>query len=140
MPRNTFNPVDGDQVTLRLKYGIHTVSLFVDPDWTFSHVTKELLAILRERYPGGLTPSLDEPQARAVPDSDAEVSIVYGVFKNVNDPSQGWKKLNAKDKDTVAGKKLTDQSVVAFALLDSDADEEDVQFDVVLPTLDDEDE
>ncbi|KAK0657983.1 hypothetical protein B0T16DRAFT_70849 [Cercophora newfieldiana] len=110
------------------------------PEWTFSHLSAELLDILRERYPDGLTTSRppNPEKTTPIPADDSEVTIVYGVPKSMDDLSMGWKDLKAKGGDTLADKKLGEQSVVAFALVD--ADDEDggrVEFEVELPTFED---
>jgi hypothetical protein len=73
-----------------------------------------------------------------VPDLDDE--IAYAVLKDKNDPEQGWKNLNIKGTETAVDLGLKDNTVVAFALLDKDAVDDDVNFEVVWPSLDDEDE
>jgi hypothetical protein len=110
------------------------------PDWPFSRLSSEFLAILRDRYPKGLTPSIAEPEATPVPASDSDVKLAYALPKNVNDLSRGWKVLSAQPSDTLGGKGLTDMCSVAFALLSPDQDESEAEFPVELPTLDDQDD
>lgn len=131
-------------MTLRLKHGIHTIFLFVTSDTTFAQISSDLLEILQDRYPGGLTSSLVPPKKTTVPAAgtpEAEsLKIAYGIARNPSDPTEGWKSLNAHDTDTVFEKSLEDLSAVAFALVPNGAnvDMEDVTFDVELMTLDDE--
>lgn len=108
-------------------------------DWPFSRVTTELLSILQDRYPSGLTASIEEPATTPVPSDHREVKVAYALPKNPNDLSQGWKNIKAKPTDTVGAKGLTDVCALAFALLDPEADDEDnVQFQVEPPASDDE--
>ncbi|KAL2259307.1 hypothetical protein VTK26DRAFT_7061 [Humicola hyalothermophila] len=138
MPRRSTNFIDDPQITLRLKHGIHTIFLFVMLDWTFSQVTTELLSILRDRYPRGLTTCIAPPKTTAIPASDSDVKVAYALAKDPSDLSHGWKGLNIQPTDTVGGKGLVDMCPVAFALLDPDADESKVQFQVEVASLDDE--
>ncbi|KAK5654026.1 hypothetical protein OQA88_7703 [Cercophora sp. LCS_1] len=139
-PRATHNPVDDPEFTLRLKHGIHTVFLFVMPDWTFAQLSAELLEILRDRFPDGLqtsTGASGPPKTTAVPD-DNDTKIVYGVPRKADDLSKGWRNLKASDDDTLASKKLTDLTAVAFALVDPMDDDEEVEFEVELPSFEEE--
>jgi hypothetical protein len=132
--------VDDPQISLRLKYGIHTIFLFAMVDWTFSRLTTELLSILRDRYPDGLTTSTGDPEKTPLPARDDDTQVAYALPRNANDLSQGWKNIKANPSDLLVKKGLTDTCSVAFALLDPAADEGDVRFQVQLPTLDDEEE
>ena len=132
--------MDNPEITIRLKYGIHTIFLFAMLDWSFSRLDAELLSTLRDRYPNGLTASIAQPEETALPAEDSDVKIAYALPKNPSELSQGWKNLKAQPSDTVGGKKLTDMCCVAFALLDAGADEDDAEFQVELPALDDEEE
>ena len=137
-PRKAHNPVDDPEITIRLKHGIHTVFLLVMLDWPFSRVATELLSVLQDRYPEGLTTSIAPPETTVVPTSDRDVKVAYALPKNPNDISQGWKNIKAQPTDTVGSKGLADMSSVAFALLDTDADGDNVKFQVEVPALDDE--
>ena len=139
-PRNATNPVDDPQITIRLKYGIHTIFLFVMVDWSFSRLTTELLSTLRDRYPNGLTASIAQPQPTPLPANDSDVRVAYALPKNPNDLAQGWKNLKAQPSDTVGGKKLADMCCLAFALLDPEADDGDVEFRVEIPVLEEEED
>lgn len=108
-------------------------------DWPFSRLDAELLATLRDRYPNGLTASIGQPEEMPLPAQDSHVKIAYAVPKNPNELSQGWKNLKVQPSDTVGGRKLADMCCLAFALLDPDVDEDDVEFQVELP-LDEEEE
>ncbi|KAK3299737.1 uncharacterized protein B0H64DRAFT_379040 [Chaetomium fimeti] len=132
------NSVDDPEVTIRLKYGIHTVFISAMLDWPFSRLTAELLSILRERYPNGLTTSIGPPQLVAVPASDSDVKVAYALPKNPGDLTQGWKTINARETDILGKKGVTDMSSVAFAFLETDANETQAVFAVEVPTLDEE--
>ena len=132
--------MDDPGITLRLKHGIHTIFLFVMVDWSFSRLTTELLSTLRDRYPNGLSAAIAEPQPTPLPASDGDVRVAYALPKNPNDLAQGWKNLKAQPNDTVGGKKLADMSCLAFALVDPDADDADVEFGVEIPTLEEEED
>lgn len=123
-------------LTVRFKYGIHTIFLFVDPTSTFSEIASELFGVLKQRYPDGLTPDLDRPKM-ALPEDASRIE--FGVLKSATDPSQGWKSLKAKPKDKAVAKGLKEGLMVAFAFRDDD-DEEfgEVVFDVVFPNYDEE--
>ncbi|KAK4220355.1 hypothetical protein QBC37DRAFT_367362 [Rhypophila decipiens] len=133
-----------EQISLRLKHGIHTIFLFVKNDTTFGQISSDLLEILQDRYPKGLTSSIVPPKTTPVPaagTSEAEnIKIAYGIARDPTDLSRGWKSLNVDDSDTVADKELVDLSAVAFSLVSEaeDVDMDDVAFDVELMTLDDE--
>ncbi|KAK3904557.1 hypothetical protein C8A05DRAFT_31682 [Staphylotrichum tortipilum] len=137
MPRNT---LEDPEISIRLKHGIHTIFLFAMLDWPFSRLNAELLSILRDRYPEGLSATLTQTKPTPLPADDADVKIAYALPKNSNDLSQGWKNLNAQPTDTLAEKKLSDVSSVAFALLDPEADETEAEFVVEVPKLEDEED
>ncbi|KAL7921824.1 hypothetical protein ACQKWADRAFT_294544 [Trichoderma austrokoningii] len=114
-------PADADDATLsiRFKYGIHTIFLFVDGLAPFSSVTEKLLEVLRERYPDGLTKSHSSPEVKTpIPDSP---NVLYGLLRaSAANPAQGWRALNigedASSTPTDCG--LKDNSTVAFAFED----------------------
>ncbi|RFU78322.1 hypothetical protein TARUN_3916 [Trichoderma arundinaceum] len=137
-------PTDADDahISVRFKYGIHTIFLFVDSLAPFSSVTEDLLEVLKERYPDGLTRSSSLPDEKTpIPDT---ADVTYGVLRVPTDPSKGWKTLNlgedAANTPTKCG--LKDNSVVAFAFGglddDDDVDAEDVVFEVEWPQEDEE--
>ncbi|KAK0631318.1 hypothetical protein B0T14DRAFT_489900 [Immersiella caudata] len=118
---------DSPHITLRLKHGIHTIFLFAEPSWTFSKLSAELLEILRERYPEGLS-TLET--TNPIPE---DARVVYAVSKNLEDLTLGWKEVKAKDGDTLAERKLADLTPVAFALLDAEDPDARAQFQVDIP-------
>lgn len=116
---------------MRFKHGIHTIYLFVDALAPFSAVTAELLDLLRDRYPAGLTTAIDPPKETSIPTDDAK--IVYGVLNSPRDPSRGWKKLNVGDDESYTPTKcgIENNSIVAFTFVSDDEDE--VLFEVEWP-------
>ncbi|KAK0719246.1 hypothetical protein B0H67DRAFT_551647 [Lasiosphaeris hirsuta] len=136
----TSDSSDTGVLTLRLKHGIHTVFLFVTPDQTFADITADLLELLRERYPDGLTTSVAPPKTTPIPASDDGSRVIYGVLKAPADWAQGWKNLRAEESDTVAGKRLKDMAPVAFAFAGEDEALRDVVFEVEVPVLEEEEE
>ncbi|CAM1504872.1 Fc.00g024630.m01.CDS01 [Cosmosporella sp. VM-42] len=126
--------VDDAHISVRFKHGIHTIYLFVDALAPFSAITTELLEILQERYPNGLTTSIAPPKTTAV---STDATIMYGVLSVPNDISRGWKKLkigNGESTPTKLG--LKNNSLVAFAFVDDEDDE--VDFEVEWPKEDEE--
>ena len=111
----------------------------MDATKPLSDAAGELLEILRERYPDGLTTSSSK-----TPLPDDAGRIEFAVPKDRLDPSKGWKPLSAvQGTDTVAGKGIKDGSMVAFAIRPDDGDGdgdgagEELTFDVDFPGYDD---
>ncbi|KAH6651666.1 hypothetical protein BKA67DRAFT_537526 [Truncatella angustata] len=130
--------VDDIDLSIRFKYGIHTIFLFVDANSTFSDISAELLDVLRERYPDGLKADKDSPET-ALPDDASRIE--YATLEVAGDPSQGWKALDAKGNDTPMFKKIKDNQVVAFAFRDEAVEEfGEVVFDVAFPIYEEEEE
>ncbi|KAI1772113.1 hypothetical protein F4818DRAFT_188528 [Hypoxylon cercidicola] len=122
-------------VSIRFKYGIHTILLFVDPMKPFSNIAEELLEIVQERYPTGLTTSVMSPKT-ALPESPLQIE--FAVPKVPIDLSQGWIPLNVGEQDSPTSKGLKDNSVVAFAFKPVDADEDyETIFKVEFPRFED---
>jgi hypothetical protein len=125
-------------LSLRFKYGIHTVFILVDPKKTFSAIANKLLEVLQERYPDGLKTERDSPET-ALPDDASRIE--FAVLKVSADPSQGWRPLRADEDDTPVSKGLKDNQMVAFAFRDEDmTDFGEVVFEVAFPTYEDEEE
>ncbi|KAK4097426.1 hypothetical protein N658DRAFT_500401 [Parathielavia hyrcaniae] len=139
MPRNATSAGD-PEITIRFKYGIHIIFMFAMIDWPFSRLTDELLSVLRDRYPNGLTPSIAEPEATPLPATSSDFKLVYALPKTASDLSRGWNLIKARPNDTLGARGLTDTCSVAFAFLDPDADESDAEFPVELPTLDEQED
>ena len=127
--------VDEAHISVRFKHGVHTIYLFVDALAPFSAITQELLELLRERYPDGLTTSVAPPKQTRVP---SNAKLAYGVLTVPNDPSRGWKRLKTGQDEEYNPTKcgLKDNSIVAFALLEDDDDE--ALFEVEWPKEEDE--
>ncbi|KAI5865767.1 hypothetical protein GGS23DRAFT_554085 [Durotheca rogersii] len=124
-------------LSIRFKYGVHTVFLFVDPTKPFGDAAGELLEILKLRYPAGLKASAEDPDPTPLP-ADA-LQIEFALPKVAADLSQGWAPLHVKEGDTPANKGLKDNSVIAFAFRPEDADEDyEPVFNVDFPTYEDE--
>ncbi|KAM0329484.1 hypothetical protein ACHAQA_004793 [Verticillium albo-atrum] len=129
--------VEATDYSIRFKHGVHTILLFVDSLQSFAAINTSLLEVLRERFPGGLTVSNTSTEVTPVPTSD-DVRIAYGLPRNVNDLSQGWKALRIDEDDKPVSKGLRDNVPVAFVFLADGEEPEDVDFIVDVPTLDEE--
>ncbi|KAF4963438.1 hypothetical protein FSARC_8535 [Fusarium sarcochroum] len=126
--------VDDAHISVRFKHGIHTIYLFIDALAPFSNVTAELLSVLSERYPRGLTTSLAPPKTTVV---DADSTLAFGALKIPNDPSGGWVRLKTKNGESTPTKLgLKNNSLVAFAVVDDEDD--DPEFEVEWPREDEE--
>ncbi|KAF5672518.1 hypothetical protein FHETE_3652 [Fusarium heterosporum] len=126
--------VDDAHISVRFKHGIHTIYLFIDALAPFSNVTAELLTVLSERYPHGLTTSISPFRTTTV---NADSTLAYGALKVPNDPSAGWVKLktgNGESTPTKLG--LKNNSLIAFTVLDDEDDEP--EFEVEWPKEDEE--
>ncbi|KJK78168.1 hypothetical protein H634G_06340 [Metarhizium anisopliae BRIP 53293] len=128
--------VDDGHISLRLKHGIHTIFMFADAQAPMSEITKELLELLSERYPEGLTTVVSPLKTMTIP---ANPKLAYGVLNVPNDPSRGWKRIKTGEDEsstpTACG--LKNNSIVAFRFV-SDLEDEDVLFEVEWPKDDDE--
>ncbi|KAJ9155869.1 hypothetical protein NKR19_g4381 [Coniochaeta hoffmannii] len=137
MPRGNAQPDDVD-ISLRLKYGKHTIFMFVDPLAPFSKITGELLLVLRERYADGLYASRDSLKPTlSVPAEAEQVRVAYAVLKTPSDPTQGWKNLRITGDEKPVDKNIKNNAVVAFALQAPDDADENPTFDVEFPSPDD---
>ncbi|KAK6840693.1 hypothetical protein PG995_015903 [Apiospora arundinis] len=126
--RDNITDVD---ITIRFKHRNATVFLFVDPMSTFADVSSELLEVLQERFPDGISAS----SAMATPLPEDASQIAYAVPKSAADPAQGWKPLKAGSSDTPMSKGLKNGAMVAFAFKNEDGE---VDFEVDFPTYEDE--
>lgn len=122
---------------MRFKHGIHTIYLFVDALAPFSAVTTELLELLRERYPAGLTTSVAPPRQTPIP---ADARLAYAVPSIPADPSKGWKRLKVGEDEEHTPTKcgLKSNSVVAFSVISDDDGDDEVLFEVEWPREDEE--
>ncbi|KAK2055018.1 hypothetical protein LY76DRAFT_596424 [Colletotrichum caudatum] len=123
--------IDDTFLSVRFKYGAHTILMFVDGLQKFSEITASLLEVLRDRFPDGLTVSHTSPKTTALPEGD--VQLAYALPVNATDLTQGWKNIKADNDDTPFVKGLKDNCVVAFSF-DADAP----KFVVDVPSLDEE--
>ncbi|KAF7562455.1 hypothetical protein G7046_g1659 [Stylonectria norvegica] len=127
--------VDDAHISVRFKHGIHTVFLFIDALAPFANTTSKLVEILRERYPNGLTTSIDPPKTTTIPE---DAKLAYGILKVANDPSKGWKTLKTGDKQVTATKLgVKNNMSVAFAVIE-DEDDAPADFEVEWPREDEE--
>ncbi|EGX94573.1 hypothetical protein CCM_02844 [Cordyceps militaris CM01] len=129
--------IDDSHLSVRFRHGVHTIYLFVDSQAPFSHISSELASILHERYPRGLTTSLEPPTTTVIP---AQPKFVYGLLNKHDDPSHGWKRINVGPDEGFAPTKcgLKNNSLVAFMVQDDGDDPDDVVFQVEWPTEDEE--
>jgi len=124
------------EFSLRLKYGKHTIFIFFNPLEPFSKITHNLLYILRERYPKGLSASRDSPRTVPVPAEGQPVHVAYAVLKTPSDPTQGWKNLRIAGDEKPVDKNIKNNTVMAFCLQESE--DEEPSFEVEFPDPDDE--
>ncbi|KAJ3497195.1 hypothetical protein NLG97_g2084 [Lecanicillium saksenae] len=129
--------IDDSHISVRFRHGVHTIYLFVESQAPFSDISNELAEILRDRYPEGLTTSL-EPHATT--DIPAQPRFVYGLLNKHDDPSQGWKRINVGSDESYTPTKcgLKHNSLVAFMLVEDVEDADDVVFQVEWPAEDEE--
>lgn len=124
-------------LSIRFKHGNHSIFLFVDPMAKFSHIQEELLEIIKERYPDGLTTSTIPPKQTQLPDDASQIK--FALLKNKTDPTQGWKPLDFTKDDVPADKGFEDNMMVAFAIASDDEDSaDDVEFEVEFPSYEEE--
>lgn len=118
--------------------------MLVSPLETFAQISADLLEVLNERYPDGLSSTVganDTP----IP-ADAVVS--YGILQQQSRRGGGdsaraaeWRNLKVGDADTPVAKGLKDGMDVAFVLRSPEEAEDGApQFVVEWPSLDDEEE
>ncbi|KAG8159804.1 hypothetical protein KVR01_010441 [Diaporthe batatas] len=126
-------------ISLRLKYGVHTIFLLVDPVAPFSELTAELISALQDRYPRGLRPDVGEPPT-PLPTEDAGYHVAYGVMRDPHDDSKGWKDLRIRGGETPASMGLRNNDPVAFVVRNTDDADETPVFVVRIPKLDQDDD
>ncbi|KAJ8124661.1 hypothetical protein O1611_g8979 [Lasiodiplodia mahajangana] len=124
-------------LSIRFKHGTQTIFIFIDSMTTFGHVQEELLDILKERYPSGITTSVVPPKTTKLPNSASQIK--FAILQNKADPTQGWKPVGFESDDTPVDKGFQDNMMVAFAIVAEDADDaDDVDFEVEFPSYDEE--
>ncbi len=135
MCRHKKTEIDDSHLSVRFRHGMHTIYLFVESQAPFSDISSELAGILRDRYPAGLTTSLEPHTTTDIP---SQPKFVYGLLNKHDDPSQGWRRLNVGSNEAFTPTKcgLKHNSVVAFMLLDEGEDPDDVVFQVEWPVED----
>ncbi|KAK7733989.1 hypothetical protein SLS53_007984 [Cytospora paraplurivora] len=126
-------------ISLRLKYGIHTIFLLADPLAPFSEITIELLSVLRDRHSAGLRATRDDPP-QPLPQEDESAHVSYGILKDPHDESKGWKNLKIDGSETPVSKGLKNNTMVAFVVREADEADGAPQFVVQWPKLEVEDE
>ncbi|TQN72583.1 hypothetical protein CSHISOI_02899 [Colletotrichum shisoi] len=123
--------LDDTFLSVRFKYGAHTILMFVDGQQKFSEITTSLLEVLRDRFPNGLTISHTSSEITALPETD--VQLAYALPVNATDLTQGWRNIKAGDNDIPVAKGLKDNCVVAFSF-----DTDEPEFVADIPSLDEE--
>lgn len=103
------------QISVRFKYGIHTIYHFVDSLFPITTVSSDLLTLLRERYPDGLTKSVASPDDKTPIPEDAE-SVEFSVLKVPNDTTRGWRVLKREDGWSAGKVGLRENGIVAVDL------------------------
>lgn len=107
--------------TLSFKHDNITILLYADPLTPIAALKDTLLAVLRERYPAGLshfTPSSSIPSTEPpIPHPSDSSSIILGKRVNPNDDADGFEQICAKQSqdDTPKSVGLSDGSNVAWA-------------------------
>lgn len=127
-------------ISVRLKHGIHTIYLFVDFQDSVRAVSNQLRTILRERYPRGLTTSLESFDKTPLPDEDDDVRIAYAVLNVPSDPARGWKRLKTDDDENITASRagFKDNGIVAFTFVAADEEDDEPIFQVEWPREDEE--
>ncbi|KAI1128736.1 hypothetical protein F5Y10DRAFT_239791 [Nemania abortiva] len=124
-------------MSIRFKHGNQTIFIFIDSMTTFSQVQEELLDILKERYPNGITTSVIPSEKTELPNSASQIK--FAVLKNKADTTQGWKPVDFESDDAPVDKGFEDNMMVAFAIVADDADDaDDVTFKVEFPSYEEE--
>ncbi|KAJ8109650.1 hypothetical protein ONZ43_g6074 [Nemania bipapillata] len=120
-------------LSIRFKHGTQTIFLFIDSMTTFGQVQEELLDILKERYPDGIT-SVTTQRTTKLPTSASQIKLA--VLKNKADPTHGWKPLEFELDDAPVDKGFQDNMMVAFAIVDDGDDVDPESFEVEFPSYD----
>ncbi|KAI1431126.1 hypothetical protein GGR50DRAFT_681201 [Xylaria sp. CBS 124048] len=127
---NGVHPLD---LSIRFKHGNQTIFLFVSAGEPLHYIRDELLDILKDRYPNGITTSLDPPKKTDIPDDASQLR--FAVAKDKSDPTQGWKQLVIGEHDTPDSHGFQNNMIVAFAIAGEDEDEDNVNFEVEFPAF-----
>ncbi|KAI2469591.1 hypothetical protein F4781DRAFT_431296 [Annulohypoxylon bovei var. microspora] len=125
-------------LSIRFKYGVHTIFLFVQPMKSFTDIAEELLEVLADRYPDGLTTFSPEKGKTNLELPDEPRRIEFALPKVPTDLSQGWNALDSAKRETMVDAGIENNTVVAFTFRPSDADPEyEPEFQVDFPELED---
>ncbi|KAI1384244.1 uncharacterized protein F4822DRAFT_419138 [Hypoxylon trugodes] len=121
-------------LSVRFKHGIHTVFLFVDSMKPFSDIAEQLLEVLKDRYPSGLTTSITSLEKTELPSTPNQIKFAVPKEKTDQYLSQGWKPLQTGKKETPASIGIQNNAIVAFAFVPEDADDDyEAEFTVDVP-------
>ncbi|KLU85931.1 hypothetical protein MAPG_04950 [Magnaporthiopsis poae ATCC 64411] len=130
-------------LSLRFKYGIHTIYMLVSPLETFTQISADLLEVLNERYPDGLSSTVGANDTPIPADAVVSFGILQQQSRRGGDSARAaeWRHLNIGDADTPVTKGLKDGMDVAFVLQSPEEAEDGApRFVVEWPSLDDEEE
>lgn len=127
-------------ISLRMKYGSHTLFLLINPLATFSDLTTELLFALRDSNAQGLRANADDPEPTPLPPSDEGIHVSYGVLRDPHDETKGWKELKAQNDQTLVSKGLKNNAMVAFVIHDAREADQVPDFVVQWAQYDDEED
>ncbi|QBZ64444.1 hypothetical protein PoMZ_06142 [Pyricularia oryzae] len=126
-------------LSLRFRFGIHTIFLLVSPLTTFDDISVELLSAIRERYPRGLSSSRISPNDTPIPGDGEEVIVVYGALASRHN-LESWRDLKIQGSETPVSKSIKDGTDIAFLVRTPDEEDDPVKFVVEWPRLDDDDD
>lgn len=127
-------------ISLRMRYGIQTIVIMVDPLAPFSAVTDELIFALGDRFEPGLKLRPDD-DPHDVPTSAANVHVAYAVLNDPNDSEKGWKNLHIQGDETAASLGLKNNALLSFVIRRKDEADEEPDFnEVSWPGLGEEEE
>lgn len=127
-------------ISLRMKYGIHTFFLLLDPLATFSDLHTELLFALRDSNTQSLRTNADDPEPTPLPPPDEHIDIPFGVLKDPHDETKGWKDLKAQGDQTLVSKGLKNNTMVAFVIRDANEADQTPDFVVQWPQYDEDED
>ena len=83
--------------------------LLVSPLAPFDSIAKELLEVLKMRYPTGLSTTATSPDKIELPED--HLQIKFALPKSPIDLSQGWSLIETQEKDTPVDKGIKDNSL-----------------------------
>lgn len=127
-------------ISLRMKYGNHTIFILINPLATFSDLKTELLFALRDSNLNGLPASTADPEPTPLPSPDKDTHIAYGLLKDPHDETKGWKDIKAQGDETLVSKGLKNNTMVAFVIREANETDQTPEFIVQWPQYDEEEE